>query len=268
MDLLKKERDALGKKSKINETSFRAVDAEIQMFQKEKQHSLNQIDVTVTLRMNQMEYLHEQKLPSDLGKGLVFSRKALARLHERIDELVGEKAALRGQQRDLRREHVQLQRTRKECQGKIGDLKRRAVEVQMLKFGQLIDLEALDRAGMVNRGAEELREQIRAQETQFAGEMKQWSTQVGTAQQELTALTAENTACLNAVAALTKTQRDLEHQLTATQANIFVDPAAARRREVAERDHLVHVVNAQATEIDTLKAEINVLSRKGGQVYS
>ena len=45
--------------------------------------------------------------------GLVFSRTQLARLHARIDELVGEKAALRGQQRDLRKEHVQLQRNRK-----------------------------------------------------------------------------------------------------------------------------------------------------------
>ena len=184
------------------------------------------------------------------------------------DELVGEKAALRVQQRDLRREHVQLQRTRKERQGKIMDLEKRAVEVQMLKFGQLIDLEALDRAGMVNKGAEELREQLKSQEVQFAGEMKQWNSQMGLAQQELTRLTAENTACLNAVADLTKTQRDLEHQLTSTQQNIFVDPQAARRKEVAERDHLVQVVNAQAREIDTLKAEINVLSRKGGQVYS
>ena len=46
-------------------------------------------------------------------EGLVFSRTELARLHARIDELVGEKAALRGQQRDLRKEHVQLQRNRK-----------------------------------------------------------------------------------------------------------------------------------------------------------
>ena len=103
-----------------------------------------------------MEYLYDQKLPTDLNEGLVFSRRALARLHERIEELVGEKAALRVQQRDLRREHVQLQRTRKERQAKIVDLEKRAVEVQMLKFGQLIDLEALDRAGMVNKGAEEL----------------------------------------------------------------------------------------------------------------
>ena len=98
--------------------------------------------------------------------------------------------------------------------------------------------------------------------------MKQWNAQMSAAQQELTRLTAENTACLNAVADLTKTQRDLEQQLTSTQANIFVDPQAARRKEVAERDHLVQVVNAQAREIDTLKAEINALSRKGGQVYS
>ena len=47
---------------------LKAIDNEIQDFQKEKQFGLNQIDVTVTLRMHQMEYLHKRKLPTDLGE--------------------------------------------------------------------------------------------------------------------------------------------------------------------------------------------------------
>jgi len=267
IDAFKKEKDALGKKQKTNDNSITTVDKEIQAFQKEKQGALNQIDVTVTLKMHQMEYLVEQKLPEDLGEGLVFSKAELARLAERIKELVGEKAALRRQQKELRREHIQLQKSKKEKQGRIAELDARAYDVQMLKFGQLIDLEMLDRVGS-NKGAEELKEQLAKQEAVFAAETKKWNAKLAQSQAELTNLTAENTACLNAVAELTDTQKQLEGVLNSTQGALFTDPAAARRREIAERDHLVQVVNSQAKEIEGLKAEINVLRRKGGQVYS
>ena len=52
------------------------------------------------------------------------------------------------------------------------------------------------------------------QEQQFAAEIKAWTMKVSASQAELTRLTAENTACLNAVADLTKTQREMEKALT------------------------------------------------------
>ena len=80
---------------------------------------------------------------------------------------------------------------------------------------------------------------------------------------ELTRATAENTAVLNAVSDLTQRKRELEARLKHTQSSVFVDPAAAQRREAAEREQLVVVVNAQAAEIDTLREEIGFLSVKG-----
>ncbi len=43
-------------------------------------------------------------------------------------------------------------------------------------------------------------------------------------------------------------------------------PSAAR--EVEERNRLVQLVKLQAKEVDALKAEINMLRRKGGHVYT
>jgi len=267
IEAFKKEKDALLKKQKTNEMSLKTIDKEIQEFQKEKQNSLNQIDVIITLKMHQMEYLVEGKLPEDLGEGLVFSRGELQRLHDRIKELVGEKGALRRQQKELRKEHIQLAKSRKDKQARITELEARAYDVQMLKFGQLIDLEMLDRMGS-NKGAEELKEQLGKQEQAHAAEAGRWKGKISSAQNELTTLTADNTACLNAVAELTNTQKQLEGVLNSTQNTLFADPAAARRREIAERDNLVQVVNHQAKEIEGLKGEIAVLRRKGGQVYS
>lgn len=199
--------------------------------------------------------------------GLVFSNSELARLKVRIKELLGEKAALKRKQKDLRKEHVQLQRDKKVKEAKIAELEARAYDVQMLKFGQVIDLDVLDRMRS-NKGAEDLKEQLRRQELDHSREVKEWNRKINQSMGELSALTRENTECLNAVAELTHTQKKLEAALSSTQSSLFNDPVQARRREVAERDHLVQVVNAQAKEIESLESEISVLRLKAGQVYS
>ena len=259
----KKESDALAKKAKTVGKTLAALEQEMFEFQKEKLETLNAVESTVTLRLRQVEYLYEGKIPNDLAEGIVFSRSVLDGLQRRIEELVGEKSALRKQQRDLRREHASLQKVKAERTEKNRELDASAVQMQMLKFGQLIDLEKLERAMIPKKGTEELKVMLKAQDAANREEKRKWNAELAKAQAELTRMTAQNTACLNAVADLTTRQRDLEARLMTTQQSVFVDPNAARRKEIAERDHLVAVVNAQAKEIDTLKAEIAVLSVKG-----
>lgn len=259
----KKESDALAKKAKTVGKTLATLEQEMFEFQKEKLETLNAIESTVTLRLRQVEYLYEGKIPNDLAEGIVFSRSVLDGLQRRIEELVGEKSALRRQQRDLRREHASLQKVKAERTEKNRELDASAVQMQMLKFGQLIDLEKLERAMIPKKGTEELKVMLKAQDAANREEKRKWNADLAKARGELTAMTAQNTACLNAVADLTTRQRDLEARLMTTQQSVFVDPNAARRKEIAERDHLVAVINAQAKEIDTLKAEIAVLSVKG-----
>lgn len=82
------------------------------------------------------------------------------------------------------------------------------------------------------------------------------------------ALTRENTAALNAVCGLTAAQRGLETGLTATRKTMFADPVSQRRQEVEERDGLVQLVNAQAKELERLRAQVMALRRKDTSVYS
>ena len=49
------------------------------------QGRLNQIDVVVNLKMHQIEYLVDGRLPTDLTQGLVFSDKELEKLKRRIE---------------------------------------------------------------------------------------------------------------------------------------------------------------------------------------
>lgn len=52
-----------------------------------------------------------------------------------------------------------------------------------------------------------------------------------------------------------------------TSGTSVADAGPAVRSEVEERHRLVSLVKLQAKEVDALKAEINLLRRKGGHIY-
>ena len=101
-------------------------------------------------------------LPADLTRMLVFPSEELAAAHARIKQLHDEKAALRKRKRRCGR----ARRAAPEQAGKgekLRELDARARDVQLLKFGQVIDLERIESVG-VNKAAEELREKIKGGE--------------------------------------------------------------------------------------------------------
>jgi cilia- and flagella-associated protein 44 len=82
---VKKDQESSKQKLKRIEQSLAANEADIQEFQREKQARLNEIDVIVLMHAHQIEYLVDQRLPTDLSGSLIFSKKELARLWKRID---------------------------------------------------------------------------------------------------------------------------------------------------------------------------------------
>mmetsp|Transcript_16625 Transcript_16625/g.59054 ORF Transcript_16625/g.59054 Transcript_16625/m.59054 type:complete len:153 (-) Transcript_16625:63-521(-) len=86
--------------------------------------------------------------------------------------------------------------------------------------------------------------------------------------QRLVELTLINTEALQAIAGLSQRQFAVEGNSTSGKNKPTVrDAAPTLRREMEERNRLVALVKLQAKEIDALKAEINLLRRKGGHVY-
>ena len=82
---VKKDQETLKQKLKRIDQALAATESDIQDFQREKQASLNEIDVMVMMRAHQIEYLVDERLPTDLSGALVFSNAELARLRNRID---------------------------------------------------------------------------------------------------------------------------------------------------------------------------------------
>jgi len=81
-------------------------------------------------------------------------------------------------------------------------------------------------------------------------------------------VTKQNTDKLERVAELTAAQHRLEKELNGTQSRMVVEVGPSKEKMKAEREQLVSLVKLQAREMEALKAEINMLRRKGGHVYT
>ena len=267
VEALKKENEMLVKKEKGIDRLLKETETEIQKFQNTKQRALNELKVVVTLQMRQVQHLTpDGKLPKDTSESVVFAAADLQKLRGRIKALKEEKAELRRKQKALHAEHKTLQRAQSGKAEKLDELEARAVDVQMLKFGQLINLEAIESVG-VHKGTDELREKVRLLERKQDAQMKQWAEKLKAAKLDLKKATEASTNCLNTVATLFERQQQLEAALNQRQTAAIggSDGAAAAKKE---RHHLVQLVKIQAKEVEALKVEINMLRRKGGHVYS
>ena len=264
VDMLKKENDMLIKKEKAIDKALKDTETDIQAFQTEKQGELNELHVVVTLHMSQVRHIEDGQLPVDLTKDLVFPSSELEQLRNRIKELGQEKADLRKRQKSLRVEHVSLVKAQGVKAQRLRELDARAVDVQMLKFGQIIDLERIESVG-VNKIAEELNEKIKKVEAAQELALTQIHDKLKQAKNDLKVATEESTQSLNTVAALFERQHALETSLNSKQAQVAPKDAGKERKE---RTSLVQLVKIQAKEIEALKLEINMLRRKGGHVYT
>lgn len=202
-------------------------------------------------------------LPADTSESLVFASSELARLRRRLSELAREKSEARQVLKGLRAENGVLARQQGGKAEKLRELEARAYDVQMLKFGQVINLEAIESVS-VNKGAEELKERVRQLEAQQQRQLKGLHAKLRGAKLELKAATEASTSSLNSVASLFERQQKLEGDLNSKAAASGREEASERR----ERQHLVQLVKIQAKEVEALKLEIKMLRRKGGHVYS
>ena len=264
VEALKKENEMLIKKEKTIDKALKDTEVDIQTFQTEKQGKLNELHVVVTLHMSQVRHVIDGKLPSDLTEDLVFPASKLDGLRNRIRQLGQEKSDLRKRQKALRTEHVTLHREQAVKQEKLRELDARLRDVQMLKFGQVIDLERIESVG-VNKVAEELEARIVTVERSQQAALAAWQDKLKKAKTELKDATDQSTTSLNTVAALFERQHALETSLNSKQAAVAPKEAGVERKE---RTSLVQLVKIQAKEVEALKLEINMLRRKGGHIYT
>ncbi|EEY63419.1 uncharacterized protein PITG_15146 [Phytophthora infestans T30-4] len=163
MGELNKAIEELRKAGERQTAEQRAINKELAATEQDtQQFQSNQLDVVVPLSTRQLCCLQAPSptqqnwtLPAQAAGCLVFTTRAFSALSERIESLQAETKKLRQQFRDLHKQQNVLAKEKRQQQEAIARAQDRSEQLMRLKFGQLVDLEVLDRAcdaSLVTRG--------------------------------------------------------------------------------------------------------------------
>ncbi|RHZ39397.1 hypothetical protein DYB26_009026 [Aphanomyces astaci] len=259
-----------------------ATEQDIQAFQTEKQMRFNELDVIVALSKHQLRCLQPKDadaaasgtdpsalyLPETVENALVFNHSVVDRLASRILSLQDENKSLRQVFKDLHKQQSQLLRDKTRQNELIGQVNEKCNQLQLLKFGRLIDIDLLDKAcdtGNLN----ELKTKVRTKEMHGEKQLTEAKGEQQRLKMEILAATQENTRLLTEIALLSERQFGLEKELNQADVNnTLVDDGAQLEKEMSERKKLVQLVKLQSREIDALKQEVLMLRGKRGRVHS
>ncbi|XP_078415672.1 cilia- and flagella-associated protein 44 [Cetorhinus maximus] len=264
VELLKKEYDMIAKKVKLIEGTVKSAKKDLEALQREKQQKLNELYVVVPLKLHQVEYIVNGDMPNDLVLGLVFTNPALMLLQKRIKELQVEKDEQRELFKHARQKHVQLLRDKAGMEAEITELEETCYQEMIRKFGRVVDLEALQTLS-VNMTLEELKEKIDVNNLRFKRKIKQKDDKIVELQAELTDFTRQYTCRLDQMNTMTLEKRKIETQLNSQQKKMGVE-LQKQKAKLEEKQDLIQLVERQAKEVNKLKDEISLLTRKGGHI--
>jgi len=200
-------------------------------------------------------------LPRNISEALLFDKDALKDLHGGIACLLREIEEKKEEYQELHVTQKRLARDKKQKLGDINALKTKCKEIQLLKFGQEIDLDAVEEA---TRKVRNEPKETFAQSSKEAHQQRAAKLERKIAKQKAALLKTiqANSALLEELAKLTETQQKLESDLNGAESGSVVAPGISTHREVQETARLTRLIKLQGKEIDSLKAEIAVL--KGG----
>lgn len=197
-------------------------------------------------------------LPANVDSCLVFGTSDLHTLHSSISVLEEENDKKKVEYKELHQTHKLLKNEKAQKEKEIESLVSKCTDLQMLKFGQVIDLDAIEKLGS-SKTVDEIISKISQQEQQYRKQQAAVKKSITNEQETLWKITRENTALLAQIATLTEKQQLLESQLESSSGNQGFDmPSHA---ELQEAEQLSRTISRQSESIQALKAEILILKR-------
>merc|ERR1712039_917307 len=141
-------------------------------------------------------------------------------------------------------------------------------DIQMLKFGQTVDLDLIERSAP-NKYVQELQEKVGEAEVEHRRRLAEWEKKIEKQKKELAKVTCDNTSLMEQIVSMGYSQMQLDAALNARIANVTVNDAEPliELREM-ERERMKDLLTLQGKEIATLQAEINLFRKKGGHIYT
>lgn len=204
----------------------------------------------------------------ELEEHVVFTQERLEQLRNRITQLHQEKARSRQNYKQLQRDYVTRNKEKQGVQAKIEELEERNQDIQILKFGQTVDLELLEK-NTPNKYVRELEEKVQELEKNNMNTIKQWKRKVLNAQEILHHVTQENSSFMDQIVNMGYSQLQLDAALNTRIANVTVnDQEPTMELKELEHERIKDLLTLQTKEIATLQSEINIFRKKGGHIYT
>lgn len=263
---LRKEYNVLFEKAKSIEASLNTAEKELDIFQWKKQQKLNDLYVVVPLKLHQVEYFFNGEIPRDFSQALVFTNQSLEYLQKRIVDLHHEKIMQREIYKKAQKQYKQLVRDKKEMEITIQRLEEKCSQLMMLKFGRVVDFEAVQ-ARSVNIRLEELELQIMEKEYEHSQEIKECAKRILDLEQKLMMLTKENTRKARQLNQFCLEKQQLETKLDSLKDDWGVEFQGPRTADMKEKARMESQLKRLAHDEAILREEINFLSRKDGHLF-
>ena len=207
-------------------------------------------------------------LPGELSDSIMCRTQLIEDLQNRILELKNEKKALAKHYDHLKKERNTMKSSEKQMNRKIDELQKECLALQRLKFGRIIDLDNLDKMS-ISQKIKDKQKQTRLLEMRFDRNRIERERKLNEKKKDLLQSTQDNTKLLRNIAELTKEKQLLEDQLDSSVKEMRQAGRGPQMQvEYRERNRLIQLVKVQAKEVDALKAEINMLRRKTGHLYT
>ena len=266
LDLLKKDSENSLKKARVMDNSVKNAKSDLENFQLEKQHRLNELEVLVLLRISQILVgKSNSDPPSNLKNTLVFSENNLNRLNLRAGEIREEQIDLRRQRKDLDAKKLRLSNDKKTMVAKVQEFENQVDEIMMLKFGRKIDLEFFDPVEP-SKNVLEMREQISLYEKQSRQELNAKREEIEVKKKELDDVLQLNTRRLRTLTQLIEKMSEYDSKLETGEKQLGSEFQSPESYLTSDNAELSNLVKMQALQIERLNHEIRALSLKTGHV--
>ncbi|KAI6658873.1 Cilia- and flagella-associated protein 44-like [Oopsacas minuta] len=266
LELLKKDSENSVKKARVMDNAVKNAKSDLENFQLEKQHRLNELEVLVLLRISQILVgKPNSDPPPNLKNTLVFSESNLNRLNMRAGEIREEQLDLRRQRKDLEAKKQRLSNDKKTMVTKVQELESQVDEIMMLKFGRKVDLEFFDPVEP-SKNVLEMREQIGNFEKQARQELIVRQEEIDLKKQELDEVLQLNTRRLRTLTQLMGKMSEYESKLEIGEKQLGSEFQSPESHLTSDNAELSNLVKMQAVQIEGLNHEIRILSLKTGHV--
>ncbi|CAK9822070.1 Cilia- and flagella-associated protein 44 [Anthophora retusa] len=143
IEILHKELDTSAKHLRVIENNLRTSQEELENFMVDKYKKLNDINVTVTLKLHQLQHILNSENIEEIQNCVVFNKKELSNLYARVGILQEETYNLekRRKKNEMHLKRIKLDLKYMESQNK--SLKEHMKEKMIQKFGQKVSLISL-----------------------------------------------------------------------------------------------------------------------------